>query len=60
MQVPLNSTLRRHIASKLVRYEYSTMEFRNSTGGARMAADTGDVRTEALGGYLVSMPSVAR
>ncbi len=31
--MPLNVTLRRHIASKLVRYEYSTMQFHNSTGG---------------------------
>ena len=33
-ELPLNATLRRHIASKLVRYEYSTMGFHNSTGGA--------------------------
>jgi len=38
-EVPLNVTLRRHIASKLVRYEYSTMGFHNSTGGALFVPD---------------------
>ena len=32
-EVPLNGTLRRYIASRYVRYEYSTMGFHNSTGG---------------------------